>query len=803
MWSSWGESAKSYATNALEKTGDALSKAATNAGKTARPATESEAAGGSAGSTAGDATVEPQPVVGGRYADAAKDSKDKNEDGSHKQPEIFKNFQAGWSSVVENKNFQAGWSSVNEFTKNSLKTAQEAVEKEQFKISERLHKARRAFYKRDPKLPLDVEALQDAEVVYVTDRLITMGHPAMASTVDGDITAERKLAAVGHLLQRRHDGRFMVWNLSEVDYDVTILDDQVLTFSFPGSPSPPLGLLLKILVSMEAWLKADDRNVAVVHCLTGKGRTSTVLAAFLCWMGQASFADVYQALEYIAACKQMTTDELTIPSQRRYTSYFKNMLDGVRPSQPPLMLKRIIMSEAPRYAKGPPRDKDKDKDSGNDSKKDKASEDENLQRMGCAPYLQLFKAGALLHTAPASLHFQQAGDELPFCQVADGSISFHINQVVQGDILVRCRHLTGKKQRVSMFRAAFHTGYVPPNVMRLTKSQLDGACDDVRFNDDFFLDLIFEPVSAETASKLLQEKENEASATGAGPPAVVEDSHHPSSEAAHTLAGGATTVTASAYDSMLHRDSRFWDVISARRQEQAKVEAEKDPMWGPTVGRRREFGQKEVDTSTVQEEQSDERSSSSKPKQTALETFSIGGEFDFLPSNEVPATPAVPAPKQGPPPLPKKDSLMEALMGALDDEDAVEEEDDTEEQIVFEDTDGSFGETKPAAAAPTIAEIPSAESEQDDGTEGSSEKALSSTGGGSTGASTPVHQESTAGESSQDTDDVAALLADADLNLDDDMGDLLEDDGDVDDDLLDLYDDDDLEDLEKFLSPDK
>ena len=95
-------------------------------------------------------------------------------------------------------------------------------------------------------------------------------------------------------------------------------------------------------------MKADDRNVAVVHCLTGKGRTSNVLAAFLCWMGEAGFADVNQALEYIARCKKISPDGLTIPSQRRYASYFKNMLDGVRPSQPPLLLRRIIMSEAPK-----------------------------------------------------------------------------------------------------------------------------------------------------------------------------------------------------------------------------------------------------------------------------------------------------------------------------------------------------------------------------------------------------------------------------------------------------------------------
>ena len=789
MWSTWSENAKSSWTQALakteealEKTGDALSKAATNAGKTAqtrRPATantDNKQEEDNERKNVPDATDEPQAAVAGRYA--AEEESDNNKPA----PELFKNFQAGWSTVLQT-------------TKASIKNAQEAVEEQQHRMQELMHKARTDYYKRDPKLPLDVEALQDAQVVYVTDRLITMSHPAMASTANGDITAERKLAAVGHLFQRRHDGRFMVWNLSEVDYDVDILNDQVLTFSFPGSPSPPLGLLLKILVSMEAWLKADDRNVAVVHCLTGKGRTSTVLAAFLCWMGQAGFCDPYQALEYIAACKQISPEELTIPSQRRYTSYFKNMLDGVRPSQPPLMLKRIIMSEAPKYAKGPTIDAEK-------KNAKSTTDDEDTLRMGCAPYLQLFKAGKLLHTAPASLHFQQSNDELPFCQVNDGSVSFHINQVVQGDVLVRCRHLTSKKQRVSMFRAAFHTGYVPPNVMRLTKSQLDGACNDDRFTDSFYLDFIFEALDAEAASKLLREQEKQAS----DKPAVVETAGHVS-EAAHTLAGGATTVTASAYDTMLHRDSRFWDVISARRQEQAKLEDEVDPAWGPTVGRRRQFGSKEAAEAAVDPLGAEQ----SKQEHSALETFSIGGEFDFLPSvnddpptNQAAAVMAAAAEEE--PALPKKDSLMEALMGALDDDDDVDddgEDDNGVEQIVFENP---VGGEKPAEPAPTMAAIPEAPAQQDDDT---------STATGATAAEpltpvtevssvanspTPARQDSSDGASTQaDVDDMEALLADADLNLDSDMDNLLGDDADVDDDLLNL-DDDDLEDLEKFLS---
>ena len=202
----------------------------------------------------------------------------------------------------------------------------------------------------DLNLPLDVEALRDAEVVYVTDRLIMMGHPYMQSNVDGEITADRKLAAVGHLLERRHGGRYMVYNLSEMEYPTEVLENQVMVYKFPGSPAPPLGLWLKILLSMESWLKADSRNVCVLHCLTGRGRSSIVLAAFLAWMAEAGFSqDTDYALQYICQCKKITED-LTIPSQRRYLTYFSNMLDGVRPAQPPLLLKRIILSEAPKVS---------------------------------------------------------------------------------------------------------------------------------------------------------------------------------------------------------------------------------------------------------------------------------------------------------------------------------------------------------------------------------------------------------------------------------------------------------------------
>lgn len=286
MWSSWTENAK----KAIEKTTTSLSEAERRASEALANAGDAiTKAAMQSGSTAHSGDQEFERAINTVEKEVARDSSaapsvSSTAAGGIALPNIDKEKMMNlWSSVQTSVGDQL--TQAAKASKEVLEATKDAVEHSRSNLERQFLK--KGFHKRDPKLPLDVEALRDASVVYITDRIITMGHPATASSVNPAITAERKLAAVGHLLNRRHDGRFLVWNLSEVEYDISVLDDQVLTFSFPGSPSPPLGLLLKLLVAMENWMKADERNVAVVHCLTGKGRTSMVTAAFLCWMEEA------------------------------------------------------------------------------------------------------------------------------------------------------------------------------------------------------------------------------------------------------------------------------------------------------------------------------------------------------------------------------------------------------------------------------------------------------------------------------------------------------------------------------------
>jgi tensin len=303
------------------------------------------------------------------------------------------------------------------------------------------------------------------------------------------------------------------------------------------------------------------------------------------------------------------------------------------------------------------------------------------------------------------------------------------------------------------FRAAFHTGYVPPNVLRLTKSQLDGACSDQRYSDDFFLDLIFEKVDAETATKHLEEQEED------------EEGKEDESIGENKKGKGSPVIKASSYDTMLNGDSRFWDVIEARKKEHTKKN-NNNPMWGPTIGKRRGEGEKKK---TIGSSTTDRREDKTKER-VQLEAFSIGHDFDFLLEEPTPSLASTD--KESP-----KDSLMEAL-NALDHDEgrAVPQGNGETEEIVFgETTKGAiFDNNIPSGDAITAADATDTE-----------EVVLNTPENKGDSAQAQLKKESPTGL--KHLEDMDALLA----SVNDDFGDV---------DLAGFDVDDDLDDLENYFS---
>lgn len=95
------------------------------------------------------------------------------------------------------------------------------------------------------------------DLSYITENVIAMAMPLEPEVARRD--GGNDIRAVAAFLKRRHQGHFMVWNVSEESYNYSMFADQVIEYRFPGHPAPPLGLMFKICTSIESWLDADEK----------------------------------------------------------------------------------------------------------------------------------------------------------------------------------------------------------------------------------------------------------------------------------------------------------------------------------------------------------------------------------------------------------------------------------------------------------------------------------------------------------------------------------------------------------------
>ncbi|KAH9251817.1 hypothetical protein BASA81_010260 [Batrachochytrium salamandrivorans] len=293
-------------------------------------------------------------------------------------------------------------------------------------------------------------------LTYVTPRIIAGSFPvcAMYNGENGSTLTKRVVdQRLGNFLCKQHgsEDKVLVWNLSEVSYEGL----SAIEFRFPGHPSAPLGALFELCTSLDSWLNADESNVALVHCLTGKGRTITVLACYLAWSGYRHMTP-QQALSYVCEQKKVKVLDATIPSQRRYVEYFSRALDGVRPRSEAIMLKRARANGIPVDA-----------------------------------ILQVYVDGTLVYSGKGQAAVGKEAEVVSFPT---------IDTILDGDVLLRIRveNPQNKQNRVSLFRVAMHSGYTPSGTFRLEKDDLDGG------SKDSWIELEFEPIpGTQSTAKLL------------------------------------------------------------------------------------------------------------------------------------------------------------------------------------------------------------------------------------------------------------------------------------------------------------
>lgn len=106
-------------------------------------------------------------------------------------------------------------------------------------------------------------------------------------------------------MNNRHGDNYYILNTSErATYDkVRYFGGRVKDFHWPDHHGPPFAFLFHIAITAYNWLKgkiisffnafflANKKNVIVIHCNSGKGRTGTAICAILLFMGYFNNVD--------------------------------------------------------------------------------------------------------------------------------------------------------------------------------------------------------------------------------------------------------------------------------------------------------------------------------------------------------------------------------------------------------------------------------------------------------------------------------------------------------------------------------
>nr|XP_054301941.1 phosphatidylinositol 3,4,5-trisphosphate 3-phosphatase TPTE2-like [Pongo pygmaeus] len=186
----------------------------------------------------------------------------------------------------------------------------------------------------------------DLDLTYVTERIIAMSFPSSGR----QSFYRNPIEEVVQFLENKHPNHYRVYNLcSETAYDPKHFHNRVSRIMIDDHNVPTLHEMVVFTKKLNEWMAQDLENIIAIHCKGGKGRTRTMVCAFL--IASEIFLTAEESLYYFGERQTDKTHRskfqgLETPSQNRYVGYFAQVKHLYNCNLPPrriLFIKRFII----------------------------------------------------------------------------------------------------------------------------------------------------------------------------------------------------------------------------------------------------------------------------------------------------------------------------------------------------------------------------------------------------------------------------------------------------------------------------
>ncbi|KAL6066495.1 putative Phosphatidylinositol 3 4 5-trisphosphate 3-phosphatase [Balamuthia mandrillaris] len=183
----------------------------------------------------------------------------------------------------------------------------------------------------------------DLDLSYINENIMAMGFPSEGS----ESIYRNPMTEVQRLLETKHKDCYRVYNLcSERSYDHKKFHGRVARFPFDDHNCPNFEDIWRFCEDVQDWISQDPKNLAVIHCKAGKGRTGLMICCWLIFNKDWERAE--DAMKFYAAARTYNQKGVTIPSQIRYIHYFEKRCKDGEPIIEPVFLSRVVLHGLPK-----------------------------------------------------------------------------------------------------------------------------------------------------------------------------------------------------------------------------------------------------------------------------------------------------------------------------------------------------------------------------------------------------------------------------------------------------------------------
>jgi len=191
----------------------------------------------------------------------------------------------------------------------------------------------------------------DLDLAYIKPNIIAMGFPS--ENLEG--VYRNNFEDVIKFLEFKHKDKYRVYNLcSERNYDESKFHGRVGNYGFDDHNAPPFNLIEPCCKDVDAWLSRGEEFTACIHCKAGKGRTGVMICCYLLY--KKMFLSAKDAMDHYAKARTANDKGVTIPSQRRYITYFGYYMrhslgekEATKYSPVPVLLNSITFVGTPTF----------------------------------------------------------------------------------------------------------------------------------------------------------------------------------------------------------------------------------------------------------------------------------------------------------------------------------------------------------------------------------------------------------------------------------------------------------------------